>query len=89
MKKLLVFTGILFANSIMVSAQNEKNDNGLQYTIDKQIPSYVGITDRSVLSPKRIILKARHYKIPQLGLLRISKYNIPALYIKWSKRLNK
>ena len=33
--------------------------------------------------------KTAIYKIPQLDLLRYSKYNIPGLYIKWSKRLNK
>jgi len=33
--------------------------------------------------------KTAIYKIPQLVLLRYSKYNIPGLYIKWSKRLNK
>ena len=36
MKRLLFLTGIFFANSIMVNAQNEKSDNGL-YTFDKQI----------------------------------------------------
>ena len=66
MKRLLVFTGILFANSIMVSAQDEKSDNGLQYTIDKQIPSYVEIADRGVSHPKRTLLKARHVDLEKL-----------------------
>lgn len=66
MRRLLYITGILFVNSIMVNAQNEKNDNGLQYTVDKQISSYIEITDRGVSSPKRIALKARHVNLERL-----------------------
>ena len=67
MKKRLIFlTSILFLCIVMTKAQNDRTVNESQYTIDKQIPSFMEITDKGITFPKRTALKARHIGLERL-----------------------
>lgn len=68
----------------IMSQSLSENQNSGKFISVPQFKAFERNYNSGFLNKKTAI-----YKIPQLGLLRFSKYNIPALYIKWSKRLNK
>ena len=65
-KRLLFLTCILFVSNVMTKAQNDRTVNELHYTIDKQIPSFMEITDKGISIPKGTAIKARHIGLEKL-----------------------